>query len=325
MSEQEKTKIISNPFKDTRRMVWVFCLSGFILTSLMSPYLYITYNSNVSFNHVDEITPSSESEYFDNPEIQANSASVFDIKNNTFIYSKNSKSQLPLASITKVASGMSAIRIAQKTNSNKNIKFSGKWWNLYDLLKFSLVSSSNIAIANISKALSKITDVEMNESDREIDFIYEMNLIAKELGLNTLYFVNETGLDLNEDAGGAFISGAYGTSEDVAKMFSYAINEYPEIFNATKYSDIQIESEDGDIKFSKNTNTEINKTTMAIASKTGTTDLAGGNLVIAFDAGISRPIIISILGSTPEGRFEDAKILIKDALRKINVNANHIF
>ena len=46
-----------------------------------------------------------------------------------------------------------------------------------------------------------------------------------------------------------------------------------------------------------------------ILSKTGDTDLAGGNLAVAYDAGINEPIIIVVLGSTQEGRFADVATL----------------
>ena len=55
-----------------------------------------------------------------------------------------------------------------------------------------------------------------------------------------------------------------------------------------------------------------------IASKTGFTDLAGGNLVIAFDAGLSHPIIISVLGSTQEGRFRDVEKLVTASLMSLD-------
>ena len=47
-----------------------------------------------------------------------------------------------------------------------------------------------------------------------------------------------------------------------------------------------------------------------IGSKTGFTDLAGGNLVIVVDIGIDHPVIIAVLGSTYDGRFVDVEALI---------------
>jgi D-alanyl-D-alanine carboxypeptidase len=55
-----------------------------------------------------------------------------------------------------------------------------------------------------------------------------------------------------------------------------------------------------------------------LASKTGYTDLAGGCLVVAFNAGINHPIIIVVLGSSPDGRFSDVLNLASTTLAYIS-------
>ncbi len=60
----------------------------------------------------------------------------------------------------------------------------------------------------------------------------------------------------------------------------------------------------------KNTNEQIASIPSFLGGKTGYTDLAGGNLVVAFSAGVDRPIVISVLGSTAEERFSDIEKLI---------------
>ncbi|OGG72128.1 hypothetical protein A3H77_02565 [Candidatus Kaiserbacteria bacterium RIFCSPLOWO2_02_FULL_56_11] len=47
-----------------------------------------------------------------------------------------------------------------------------------------------------------------------------------------------------------------------------------------------------------------------LLSKTGTTNLAGGNLALVFDAAIGHPIAVVVLGSTETERFTDASMLI---------------
>lgn len=51
-----------------------------------------------------------------------------------------------------------------------------------------------------------------------------------------------------------------------------------------------------------------------MASKTGLTDLAGGNLAIAFDAGLGHPIVVVVLGSTEDGRLTDVENLVDATL-----------
>jgi D-alanyl-D-alanine carboxypeptidase len=58
----------------------------------------------------------------------------------------------------------------------------------------------------------------------------------------------------------------------------------------------------------------VNRFPDLLLSKTGYTDLAGGNLVIVYDAGINHPIAIVVLGSTEDGRFTDVSQLIAATL-----------
>ena len=55
-----------------------------------------------------------------------------------------------------------------------------------------------------------------------------------------------------------------------------------------------------------------------LASKTGYTTLAGGNLVVAFDAGLNHPVIVAVLGSSYNGRFSDVTTLIEAAKAALN-------
>ena len=70
-------------------------------------------------------------------------------------------------------------------------------------------------------------------------------------------------------------------------------------------------SEDSYTHDARNTNQDTLSIPWILASKTGYTDLAGGNLVIAFDAGMMQPYIIAVLGSSKDGRFSDVNKLYK--------------
>ncbi|HBM46033.1 MAG: Serine-type D-Ala-D-Ala carboxypeptidase [Parcubacteria group bacterium GW2011_GWF2_38_76] len=292
-------KKIKNIIINPESIMVLFCIFGFITTSIAVSFLYF----NISFGSVNTEKSPIRTDLFEKLPIRAVSVAVYDTTTDKFIYTKNGNAQLPLASITKVMTSVSALRIAEKIDAERAVKFSGNWWNLVDLMKYALVSSSNNGVTSIAEAVSRVDD-ENGGPVKNIDFVGEMNNIARELNLHTTYFLNETGLDVNKTLGGA-----YGSSKDIAKMFAYAIDKYPNVFTATKYPEIKIISMEGANMGSRNTNIDVEKMTTLIASKTGTTDLAGGNLVIAFDAGISHPIIISILGSTPEDRFKDAETL----------------
>jgi D-alanyl-D-alanine carboxypeptidase (penicillin-binding protein 5/6) len=133
-----------------------------------------------------------------------------------------------------------------------------------------------------------------------------MNAKANALGLKEMFFLNPTGLDTT-----SYLSGGYGSAHDMARLFSYALKQAPDVFEATASDHATFFSEDGTAHYAENTNEIVDRIPWLLASKTGFTDLAGGNLVVAFDAGLSRPVVLVVLGSTQEGRFSDVEKLIK--------------
>jgi D-alanyl-D-alanine carboxypeptidase len=86
---------------------------------------------------------------------------------------------------------------------------------------------------------------------------------------------------------------------------------------ATTYDSLQFSSLDGVAYLAENTNIIAKTVPGLLASKTGYTDLAGGNLAIAFDAGLAHPVIVVVLGSSQEGRFTDVEKLIAASVTKI--------
>ncbi len=154
-----------------------------------------------------------------------------------------------------------------------------------------------------TKDISKLVEEALVQSSNQAagalasmngDFIDLMNRKAKEIGMNQTYFLNETGLDISVK-----LSGAYGSAYDIVRLVAYALKTNPDFFSAT-VSD-----------FNLNTNPYASTTTMLIGSKTGLTDLAGGNLAIIFDAGFNHPVVSVVLGSTETGRFTDTQKLIE--------------
>ncbi len=254
--------------------------------------------------------------------IQAKSAYVFDVYNQRSLFEKNKNAQLPLASITKLMTALTALELSPH-NPKVAIKkeflqeegdsglLVGETWNLKDLLDFSLVASSNDGVRSIASVIGSLSD---NNSDYDIgraNFIKKMNEEAKKIGLNQTYFINESGLDEKN------VSGGYSSAEDISKLVEYIMKNKPEILEATRYPKLKINSSAG-THVATNTNIIAKEIPGLIASKTGYTDMAGGNLVIAFDSSIGHPIIIVVLGSTESGRFEDVDKLVKVTLEYLS-------
>ena len=260
--------------------------------------------------------------------LTAKSAYVYDFKTKQALFARNEREIVPLASITKIMTAVTALSLVPETTyvtvTERAIKEEGdsglrvgERWLLRDLLTFMLVESSNDSAVAVSGAVGGIlaTSTENPEAGRNI-FIGEMNRRAKGLGLSSTYFLNESGLDLD-----AARAGAYSSASETALLLGYALTQFPAVFRETRWGDLKIQNDNGRSYTAQNTNKDTSNFPLLIASKTGYTDLAGGNLVIAFDAGFNHPIIVAVLGSTAEDRFTDVEKLVwatLDSLSKAN-------
>lgn len=253
---------------------------------------------------------------FDGIQFSAKSAAVVDLRNGAVMFGHNEKAQLPLASLAKLVT-LAALPNDQKGDQeDSRITISensltpegdsglrpGEKWNLASLMALTLVSSSNDG----AYALAGNTKPEVD------DFIARMNEKAKEFGLEQTYFLNSTGLDQ-----GPGLGGAYGSALDMVRLITEVLKAHPEILEATRYTSVNIPREDGVEMAVRNTNASVERLPGIIASKTGFTDAAGGNLVVVIEAGPGRPIGIAVLGASPEGRFSDVETLAWAALREI--------
>jgi len=254
--------------------------------------------------------------------IEAKSFYVYDISENKSIFSKDEHLKLPLASITKLMTGFVAMEVMPDTtiitisksdvaldadNGLQSGLFPGEKWKIKDLSDFSLMISSNGGMHAIASALNSY------EAMNNKDTIKMMNEKAETLGLKDTVFINETGLDVDKN-----MSGAYSSAYDVSQLLKNIINNNPDLILSTNKQNENFVSESNVKHAASNTNTSLNQISGMIASKTGFTDLAGGNLAIVFDAGLMHPVAIVVLGSTADGRFSDVVKLAKITLEKLS-------
>ncbi len=274
----------------------------------------------------EEITPEKATrparlDIFDDVAVRAHSAFVWDVKNQKPLFSKNPDDIRPLASVTKLMTALVAYELmspedrvsitnyAIKTEGDSGL-LEGETFTMEDLADLTLVSSSNDgATALGATAAEGITD---GYHPNEV-FVKAMNIKAQELGLTKTTFRNSTGLDMSETE-----PGAEGTAREMTLLMEHIILNNPDSVALTAYDEARIRSLEGDDHTSKNTNRSVNEIDGLIASKTGYTVLAGGNLVIAFNAGLDRPIIVSVLGSSYNERFSDTLTLVEKTKEYIN-------
>lgn len=258
--------------------------------------------------------------------LQAKAVYVYDLRTKTVLFAKNENTRLPLASLTKIMSAIVAEDIsplygvitvsgeALKTEGDSGL-YKDERWSLENLLDFSLMASSNDGMRAVALSLGALSQAGASSEEITNDFVRAMNHKASVLGLNNTYFWNETGLDESDVKGGA-----YGTARDLGALLEYVLINHSTLFVATREATMNFQSLDNRLHVAKNTNDIVAEIPGLLVSKTGFTDTAGGNLVIIFDPELGRPIIVSILGSTEEGRFEDARALISATLRYIIEN-----
>ena len=297
-------------------------LGAFFVIAIIT--IFTSNNPNIKPIIVEkEVIPSQN--YFEDLSLEAKAVFVWDVNKQESLYASNEEAQLPLASLTKLMTAVIAVDTLPEssvvtidnndlTSAGDSGLYANEKWSFKDLLKFTLIVSSNDganALANVAGLLK--SSFPSQKEDNKKAFVYAMNNKVKDIGLTQTYFINPTGLDTNES-----ISGGYGSARDAVKLLEYAIINVPEIIESTRHTELEFSSL-SDIKHTAtNTNSSISFLPGLIASKTGYTDLAGGNLVIAFDAGMNRPIIISVLGSTQDGRFSDVEKLVSASLKSLN-------
>ena len=302
-------------------------------------------------HHVSPIVtapaPRDWSSFFAKTVVGAKAAYVVDLGTGQTLYSKNASEPLPLASLTKLMTTATALDLAPTTTivAITHLAVIEGWggdsglyvderWRLSDLLKFTLVVSSNdgataiaqnvgamlrnpnaiaqqlhfrtasstaLVVPNAANLVWSASTTDL-ESDQAL-FVEKMNELAGKLGLTSAHFYDPSGLDMSTTT-----AGGYASAQDVAKLLIYDATRYPTILGATRYPTITISSLNNLRHVGNNTDVLSLSGLNLIASKTGYTDLAGGNLAI-ITLIANHPVVIVVLGSTIPGRFQDVAAL----------------
>ena len=315
---------MDNQFSTVRNSEIRFFL---ILTVILLCLFAISFILSSKVERKDRSVPTqSASSSFPPVMIEAKAAYVYDVRTQTVLFAKNENTRLSLASLTKIMSALVAGDLSPRygtiTVNEEALRAEGdsgfykdERWTLEDILDFSLLTSSNDGMRAVALSLGALERADVDSEEIINDFVGEMNDKARELGLKNTYFWNETGLDESEMKGGA-----YGTAKDMSTLLEYILAHYPAFFGATKEATTTFQSLDNYLHVAQNTNNVIAEIPGIMASKTGFTDTAGGNLAFVFDPELGRPIVVVILGSTGEGRFEDARILVDAVMKSISNN-----
>ena len=298
----------------TKKNIKLITLAVFVFIS----GVLITFQSLTKEEFI--VKPFEEEKYFEiTDEIKAESAIIYDIKNDKIVAGKNVKDVYSIASITKLTSAIIAYSFLSgedktiinsddfKLASNTPLKL-GDSWNSLELLEYSLITSSNRGISAIGRTIEEKTG--KNIVDLMNDFVYENGLVQT-------HFINPTGLDTRHN-----LSGSESSAYELAKLVSIIIQKQNEVAKLTTNYKKTFYTEDGDKYVATNTNILLKDTDKKyILSKTGFTDIAGGALIVAVSQ-FDGDYIYVVLNSTKNGRFSDIKklFLIKENIDEKNKN-----
>lgn len=266
---------------------------------------------------VDPTSSAPNTAVFDGIDIRGTSAFVWDVNAQRVLYEKAPDEQLPIASITKLMTALVAFKIIDEnadieigasaiSQDGESGFMAGERFTLRTLADLTLISSSNDGAFAIAAAAGALLD----EEDPARTFVEAMNVEAEELGMTQTYFRNPTGLDISTTE-----PGAESSARDIAFLMEHILKEHPGLLEATTRSSSVFYNENGAYHETENTNYALGDIPGIIGSKTGYTTLAGGNLAVAFDASLNRPIIVVVLGSTWSDRFGDV-VKLSDAARE---------
>ncbi len=260
------------------KKLWLICLLSVQALSAQA-------EQNVNINAVQPLLITKST-----PQLYSSIALIYDIQTQRPLYTKNSESLAPIASITKLMTAMVVIDANQPLDETISINQSdsdmlkgthsrlsiGTSLTRSELLRLALMASENRAAAALARTYPGGYQAA----------ITAMNAKARELGMLHTQFLDPSGLNSNNVS----------TAQDLVKMVAAACN-YPLIHQYTTSASHSVDGRGGrEIQF-RNTNPLVKNASWDIGvSKTGYISEAGRCLVMKATIN-QRPVIIVLLDS----------------------------
>lgn len=267
------------------------------------------------------LTSDKQIAAIDNFTKNTNAVTVYDITENKLIYSKNHTQKISVASTTKLATSLVALKYVHpdeiftvgtelelvKPNSSKCLISKGHKLKLRTLIAGMLLPSGNDAAYTVAVNVARLQSGNQTMSDTEaVAYFCElMNEYCKEIGCKNTNFVNPEGWDNSMH---------YSTAEDMTLIAKEAVN------NAIITSISCIQSQkfyfaSGENITWENTNCLLDAESKyylpyAKGLKTGTTNAAGKCLVTYAEVD-GHKVIVTVYGAvTEDDRFGSTKNIL---------------
>ncbi|MCP6719793.1 MAG: serine hydrolase [Patescibacteria group bacterium] len=238
-----------------------------------------------------EKAPARDWEVLD-PRVGAESVLIQSLDDNYPFFHLNTYKTWPMASLTKL---LTALVVLEDVGANKKILIteevvategkagelrSGEVYTARDLLRIMLLTSSNDAAAAFENYLGKD------------EFVRLLNQKARKLGMTQTILHDASGLsDIN-----------FSTASDLLRLAKYILENEPDIFNWSRLPSQLVQPiNDVTSRTILNINALVNEQNF-LGGKTGTSDVAGENLLAILSLGNKR--LIAILLGSPDRNKE---------------------
>lgn len=235
------------------------------------------------------------------PQVDGTSALVYDITTKKFLYLKNPKKRLPMASLTKIMTAIIALE-----NPKKDDKYTVTQADLVGEDSMGLSAGETLSLKNLLYGLVLHSGNDAAETiageypGGRMAFIKAMNNKVKTLGLTDTNFTNPTGLEGDGDQ--------YTTTYDLLVMTNFALTNFPLFDQVVSTFDYHIPATSTHKEYYLENETNLLTSYPGVKGvKTGYTPDAGLCLVTYLEYD-NHKIIGVLLGS--DNRIKDMKDLL---------------
>ncbi|MBR4618831.1 MAG: D-alanyl-D-alanine carboxypeptidase [Bacilli bacterium] len=168
------------------------------------------------------------------PNLNSRVVEIYDITDNKVLYEINSTKVSSIASLTKIATTITAIEnisnLDEKVTITRDILNTVSWDASKAGLKVNdVVTYRDLLYASILPSGADATNsIAILNSGSISDYVKKMNELVKKIGLNNTHFVNVTGLDEENH---------YSTADDIRKLLQYSLKNplFKEIYTTREY------------------------------------------------------------------------------------------
>jgi D-alanyl-D-alanine carboxypeptidase (penicillin-binding protein 5/6) len=249
--------------------------------------------------------------FSENLETSAKQAYLIDVLSGKVLFEKNKEQKISPASITKIMTSIVAFDLIKRGELSLNEKFkvSKKAWKMSSdgYSSMFVMPNDKVSVENLLRGIIVVSGndacVVLAEgiSGTESEFVFLMNNMAKKIGMENTNFANSSGLYDGDN---------YSTVEDIAKMSSYLINNFPDLYKMYAEKKFTWDRTGGAPITQGNRNPLLYKNIGSDGLKTGHLENSGYSLAGTMKRGDRRLIsVISGTASKNERSSESVKLL----------------